>query len=452
MASQEEYLKIIHPWQIFFDEEWKRNFYFNSNTQESLWELPSEINQKIQEFYETKMEEAMEEETNNNVMKYIPGEQRIAFDNSKILERPARKQVEQSLSKTVAYQQGNEEYNIWYDKWLTDNSKFKEREPAPTRCEPEVDAGYTKADLMEKYSTYFCIHFSKGCCCEGANCRFYHRIPTYEQCIKIDNVKDIFGRARFGNQREDMEGVGSFLQETKTICISDFRMPDGNDPIRAMYEVLWRHFSVWGEIEDINLLPGRGIAFIKYSHRCFAEFAKESMRNQTLDAPNEIITIKWAHDDDDPLGEKAAEEKKKEEEEKKRRKKKGKGGKFDKNDKVDDKILEKKAGKGDELTWEAGYGNPDDVDLDKGEEEIIKKKKKELQESLSRMNQVLQKIEDNNEEGDYGLNLDMKEINRENEMGVFGNPSYDKINYYSNVIDTTHYIPPDQNNLPLFMK
>lgn len=50
-----------------------------------------------------------------------------------------------------------------------------------------------------------------------------------------------------------------------------------------MYEVLLRHFSIWGQVDDINILPHKGYAFIKYFHRCMAEFAKEAMTNQTLD-------------------------------------------------------------------------------------------------------------------------------------------------------------------------
>lgn len=60
-----------------------------------------------------------------------------------------------------------------------------------------------------------------------------------------------------------------------------------------MYEILWRHFSIWGVIEDVNLVLGQGKAFIKYQHRCMAEFAKEAMTRQSLDL-NEILTIKWA--------------------------------------------------------------------------------------------------------------------------------------------------------------
>jgi hypothetical protein len=44
-----------------------------------------------------------------------------------------------------------------------------------------------------------------------------------------------------------------------------------------MYEILWRHFAVWGVIEDINLVVGKGLCFIRYQHRCMAEFSKEAM-------------------------------------------------------------------------------------------------------------------------------------------------------------------------------
>ena len=44
-----------------------------------------------------------------------------------------------------------------------------------------------------------------------------------------------------------------------------------------MYDIFWRHFSVFGEIEDINIIVSKGIAFVRYTHRCMAEFAKEAM-------------------------------------------------------------------------------------------------------------------------------------------------------------------------------
>ena len=56
---------------------------------------------------------------------------------------------------------------------------------------------------------------------------------------------------------------------------------------------------MWGEVEDINILPNKGYAFIKFSHRCMAEFAKECMQNQNLDG-NQILVIKWANEDPNP--------------------------------------------------------------------------------------------------------------------------------------------------------
>lgn len=64
----------------------------------------------------------------------------------------------------------------------------------------------------------------------------------------------------------------------------------------AGYELIYRHFSVWGTIEDIYFLSSDNIAFIRYEHRCMAEFAKESMQNRSLDS-DELISIQWATSD-----------------------------------------------------------------------------------------------------------------------------------------------------------
>ena len=50
------------------------------------------------------------------------------------------------------------------DKYIEENVY---REHATTRCDPELDIGYTKADLMEKFTNYYCRHFAKGCCYLG---------------------------------------------------------------------------------------------------------------------------------------------------------------------------------------------------------------------------------------------------------------------------------------------
>jgi hypothetical protein len=95
----------------------------------------------------------------------------------KLMAHPARRQVKES-KKDTAYIEGNYDYNIWYDKYLTDRNQHVERAPSLYKCNPEIDTGYTKADKFEKKgSTYFCVYFARGACSEGVNCRFYHRIP-----------------------------------------------------------------------------------------------------------------------------------------------------------------------------------------------------------------------------------------------------------------------------------
>lgn len=44
-----------------------------------------------------------------------------------------------------------------------------------------------------------------------------------------------------------------------------------------MYDILWRHFSPLGDIDDLNVIAAKGVSFIRYKHRCQAEFAKEAM-------------------------------------------------------------------------------------------------------------------------------------------------------------------------------
>lgn len=64
----------------------------------------------------------------------------------KLMMRPARRQVSEAKWGT-AYVEGNYDYNIWYDKYLSDRSVEQERAPALYMCDPDLDTGFTKADL-----------------------------------------------------------------------------------------------------------------------------------------------------------------------------------------------------------------------------------------------------------------------------------------------------------------
>lgn len=103
-----------------------------------------------------------------------------------------------------------------------------------------------------------------------------------------------------------MGGVGTFTKECRTLYVSDIKMIDAANPVKEMVRVIYDNFSPWGEIEDINYIPTKGICFIRYSHRCFAEFAKEAMMDQSL-IGEEVLGVKWAYDDPNPMSKKRME-------------------------------------------------------------------------------------------------------------------------------------------------
>ena len=221
------------------------------------------------------------------------------------LQRPAAKQVDDISKKDAAYVEGNYDYNIWYDKYLTDTQdKYKKRMPSLHKCNPEKDAGFTKANSFEKEgSAWFCVYFARGSCTEGVNCRYYHRVPNHEDCThENDNIRDIFGRARHASHKNDMTGIGSFNKECRTVYITGVQMTmsGGLNPQKAATQKLYSIFSPWGEIEDIGFstkgLRGGNRAFIKYAHRYYAEFAREALSDQmdVLEGQKDPLIVRWA--------------------------------------------------------------------------------------------------------------------------------------------------------------
>ena len=118
--NTQEINELIEPFQIFYDEASKRNYYFNSETAESVWELPRELHMRVQAYLATLNPKG---EPKLNIHKHIPKEF-AKKEQSKYLkftetqERPARKQVEQSLANNYTYKEGDEEYNFWYSKYI----------------------------------------------------------------------------------------------------------------------------------------------------------------------------------------------------------------------------------------------------------------------------------------------------------------------------------------------
>lgn len=323
-------------WQVYYDHTYEQNYYFNPFFNESVWELPegAELNpnQYSNYYYDPSAKDMQNQEgVANEIEKTEALSERVeqthydeeAWEEEELVEkiiwekmkeeqlkewmkRPARQQVTDTR-KDTAYIEGNYDYNIWYDKYLTDRKEEKEKVPALYRCNPALDTGYTKADIQEKEGgAYFCIFFAKGCCTEGVNCRYYHKVPTKEDLEKIENLRDVFGRSRFATHRTDMGGVGSFTKECRTLYVTDIKTVESVNANKEMMRILYENFSPWGEIEDINYIPAKAACFIRYAHRCFAEFAKEAMIGQAL-IGEEILTVRWAYNDPNPMNKKRIE-------------------------------------------------------------------------------------------------------------------------------------------------
>jgi len=69
--------------------------------------------------------------------------------------------------------------------------------------------------------------------------------------------------------------------------------------LRQLEEVLTRHFSEWGELDQVSIKPKISSAFIRYKYRANAEFAKIAMAEQALD-DNEQLNVRWANEDSNP--------------------------------------------------------------------------------------------------------------------------------------------------------
>ena len=192
-----------HYWEIQYDENYKRNFYYNPFLSESVWDLPegatvspfqysnynydnkqvtTELNKANDAMHEDKADSYYDDEAwdEDDLMEKMIWDRMKNQQLKDWMKRSARQQVADTRRDT-AYVEGNYDYNIWFDKYLTDRKEEKEKIPAMHKNNPALDTGYTKADLQEKEGgAFFCMYFAKGCCAEGVNCRYYHRVPTKE--------------------------------------------------------------------------------------------------------------------------------------------------------------------------------------------------------------------------------------------------------------------------------
>ncbi|CDJ41311.1 Genomic scaffold old, msy_sf_16, related [Eimeria tenella] len=132
--------------------------------------------------------------------------------------------------------------------------------------------------------------------CKGAACRFKHRLPTRADEGELEWSRDVFGRERHREHREDMGGVGSFAAECRTLFVGGLRLPAGASAgLRELEEFLWGAFAVWGDLESLRVVPKKLIAFVTFAYRVQAEFAKVAMADQPCGPFAPLLTVKWAH-------------------------------------------------------------------------------------------------------------------------------------------------------------
>lgn len=218
------------------------------------------------------------------------------------LKRPARRQVLDTEIESISHCEGQNEYNIWYGRHLTDRynrPSHLDRDAALYRCDPNLDAGYTAADTHPGSSeAYFCAFFAKGCCTKGSECRYKHRIPTLEDECTLEWSRDIFGRERHRDHRDDMSGAGSFNHECRTLFVGGLQIdPAEEDGIQSLEKFLWETFGAWGDIESVRVIPKKLIGFVTFAYRVQAEFAKVAMADQNFGKHGSLLSVKWAHQD-----------------------------------------------------------------------------------------------------------------------------------------------------------
>jgi len=202
--------------------------------------------------------------------------------------------------------EGDQGYNIWYGKHRGENWNEADlgQEPAENKCVLETDGGMTAADgRAGSGHRFFCIQFCRGKCARAHKCTWFHRIPTVADDGLAEQMHDCFGRERHKTHKDDMSGAGSYESPSRTLYVGRLR-PDKWGDEAKLKEALKEQFGEWGQVEHINLICGKNIAFVRYRYRSSAEFGKEAMTNQSL-GQEEVLNVKWAHDDPNPAAQEA---------------------------------------------------------------------------------------------------------------------------------------------------
>lgn len=239
-----------HAWRETVDASTQQLYYYHTQTGETRWDRPAEMG-------EAPMASGWygRGAAGQGAARYLEA-------NERYLKRPARKQ-KACLEAGRSVLEGANEYNIWYGKYTGEHwRQGRGREPAETRCVLSLDAGRTRADSVDANSRFFCIHFARGACARGADCLYFHRIPTVKEDAAAGELHDCFGRERHVGHRDDMDGVGSFTRPSRTLYVGGILKAAYADQ-REVEAVVREQFGEWGEVEHVNFVPRISAAFVR---------------------------------------------------------------------------------------------------------------------------------------------------------------------------------------------
>lgn len=79
MSKQQILEALIEPWQIGFDEKYQKNYYYNPLTEESVWELPPELQQRIKLFWQEYEKELQSSSSQRLAQKLDPATDQAAL-------------------------------------------------------------------------------------------------------------------------------------------------------------------------------------------------------------------------------------------------------------------------------------------------------------------------------------------------------------------------------------
>ena len=187
---------------------------------------------------------------------------------------------------------------------MSGGERFDSRKPlnvlSSTKVDIKRDSGFTNGDKSKEDTSFVCINWIKGCCDQGAECNYFHHLPTPQEGARYsqNTMKDCFGRDRHAAHKDDMSGVGSFQDPGRTLYCVGFRKPveGSQDDFERKLE---RAFNEYGEVERTNVIWKSNIAFIRYRFRFNAEIGREALLGQCI-SDDDVIDIRWARPDPNP--------------------------------------------------------------------------------------------------------------------------------------------------------